>query len=61
MTYGNLSFEYLFSSASNFASLQAMTLTLANFYLLKAEEKEMLCRDESFEGFLFYPNIFLQF
>lgn len=46
--------------ASTFAALHQITLALANFYLQKAEEKELLCRDESYEGLLYFPNIFKQ-
>eukprot|EP01130_Rhizamoeba_saxonica_P008451 TRINITY_DN3423_c0_g1_i2.p1 TRINITY_DN3423_c0_g1~~TRINITY_DN3423_c0_g1_i2.p1 ORF type:complete len:262 (-),score=56.29 TRINITY_DN3423_c0_g1_i2:56-841(-) len=36
-----------------------MSLTLAQHVLLKAEERGILCRDDSFEGLVFYQNIFL--
>eukprot|EP01126_Amoeba_proteus_P017297 TRINITY_DN1826_c0_g1_i3.p1 TRINITY_DN1826_c0_g1~~TRINITY_DN1826_c0_g1_i3.p1 ORF type:complete len:356 (-),score=60.36 TRINITY_DN1826_c0_g1_i3:190-1257(-) len=46
-------------TVAQFASKQNTTLGLASFYLLKAEEQEILCRDESFEGLIFYQNIFI--
>eukprot|EP01095_Lingulamoeba_sp_RSL-Kostka_P018282 TRINITY_DN996_c1_g1_i2.p1 TRINITY_DN996_c1_g1~~TRINITY_DN996_c1_g1_i2.p1 ORF type:complete len:214 (+),score=78.69 TRINITY_DN996_c1_g1_i2:562-1203(+) len=36
----------------------SISITLAQEQLLAAEEKEMLCRDESFQGIVYYKNFF---
>jgi len=46
-------------SIVQFSSIQQISIVLAKYYLLKAEEELILCRDESVEGLIFYPNIFL--
>jgi ESCRT-II complex subunit VPS36 len=45
-------------TAVDFASKMKMPLLLANHILQKAEDEEMLCIDDSFEGTIYYPNIF---
>jgi len=46
-------------SITQFSSLQQISIALSKYYLIKAEESLLLCRDESVEGLIFYPNIFL--
>lgn len=48
-------------SASQLSSTQGIGLLLATHYLLRAEEMELICRDHSSEGLIFWPNIFAQY
>lgn len=48
-------------SASQLSSTQGIGLPLANHYLMRAEEMELICRDHSSEGLIFWPNIFAQY
>jgi len=45
-------------TAIQFAQLQNISVPLANYFLQKAEEEGTLCRDDSYEGLIFYHNIF---
>ncbi|WKY01608.1 hypothetical protein Q1695_015540 [Nippostrongylus brasiliensis] len=47
------------ATASELATSHGITVILAKERLLAAEEKAMLCRDDSTEGLKFYPNRFL--
>jgi ESCRT-II complex subunit VPS36 len=46
-------------SASQLAQLKSFSLTLAQQLLLAAESQGVLCRDETVEALVFYPNRFL--
>ncbi|CAI4228926.1 unnamed protein product [Auanema sp. JU1783] len=46
-------------TANQLAQLEGITVVLARERLLAAEERAMVCRDDSIEGLLFYPNKFL--
>lgn len=48
------------ANASQLADAQGITVILAKERLLAAEEKTLLCRDDSVEGLFFYPNKFLE-
>lgn len=48
-------------SASQLSSSQGIGLPLATHYLLRAEDMELVCRDHSSEGLIFWPNIFAQY
>eukprot|EP01125_Pyxidicula_operculata_P011691 TRINITY_DN3829_c0_g1_i3.p1 TRINITY_DN3829_c0_g1~~TRINITY_DN3829_c0_g1_i3.p1 ORF type:complete len:299 (-),score=63.04 TRINITY_DN3829_c0_g1_i3:134-1030(-) len=39
-----------------FAKYIKIPVQLASYFLLKAENEGMLCRDDSYEGLIFYPN-----
>ncbi|CAJ0942547.1 unnamed protein product, partial [Mesorhabditis belari] len=45
---------------TDLASSQGITMVLAKERLLAAENKGLLCRDDSVEGLRFFPNKFLQ-
>ncbi|CAI5451630.1 unnamed protein product [Caenorhabditis angaria] len=47
------------ASANELADSLGTTVVLARERLLAAEEKGVICRDDSIEGLLFYPNRFL--
>lgn len=40
------------------STFQRISITLAQHYLERAEQMEQLCRDDSFQGLVFYPNLF---
>lgn len=45
-------------TSAQLSQLQNIALPMALHYLYKSEELGLLCRDESSEGLVFYPNLF---
>eukprot|EP00127_Corallochytrium_limacisporum_P005170 Clim_evm10s200 gene=Clim_evmTU10s200 len=48
-------------TAGDLASINRASVTIATQQLLNAEQQGLLCRDDTFEGLYFYPNLFLGF
>jgi ESCRT-II complex subunit VPS36 len=48
------------ATALQVANALRLSIPLVTHYLLQAEAAELLCRDESMEGLIFWPNVFLK-
>jgi len=50
-----------FVTTIDVANALQISLVLAKEFVLLAEQKELLCRDETIESLRFYPNFFKSF
>lgn len=50
-----------FITSMDVAQTLQVSIVLAKEFLLLAEQKELLCRDETIEAIRFYPNFFKRY